>query len=342
MRLGHLVRKNVRELAPYSSARDEFWGEDNVLLDANENPYESDVNRYPDPYQRVLKARISAQKGVSSENIFIGNGSDEIIDLIFRCFCEPKIDTAYAIRPSYGMYKVSAGVNNVDMHYCSLNSDFSLCVDQLLSGIKETDKLIFLCSPNNPTGNVFSVEDISQILEAFDGIVILDEAYIDFANTESMIDEVVKYDNLIILQTMSKAWGAAGLRLGLGFMNAEIITYFNKIKPPYNINSLSQNKAIELMDNSDTYQYNLRQIIDQRKILQQDLLDCPTVIKIYPSEANFILVKFMNAKAAFEKLKSEGIIVRDRSNSHLCEGCLRLSVGKSSENSKMIGILKDL
>jgi len=342
MRIEELVRDNVKKLAPYSSARDEFWGMEYILLDANENPYDSEINRYPDPYQRALKEQVADLKGIEAQNIFVGNGSDEIIDLLFRCFCEPNKDTVYALSPSYGMYKVSAGINCVDIHYCSLNADFTLGVEELISGIKESDKLLFLCSPNNPTGNTFDTKLIERILETFNGIVVVDEAYIDFSKTESMIEKIDEFPNLVVLQTLSKAWGAAGLRLGLGFMNSEIIHYLNKIKPPYNVNALSQIRAIELIDRFDDYHNTLKELIEQREFLISELKHCASVLKVHPSEANFILAHFSNPQLAYDQLKEAGIIVRDRTRTHLCEGCLRLSVGKQEENIKMIEILKSL
>lgn len=342
MRLEDLVRDNVKNMTPYRSARDEFWGRDYVLLDANENPFDTNINRYPDPYQRALKSKISEIKGIPSENVFIGNGSDEIIDLLFRCFCKPGVSTACSITPSYGMYKVSAAVNDVDMHFCSLDTDFSLPVSGLINGFRETDKLLFLCNPNNPTGNEFDQNDILKILEEFNGIVVVDEAYIDFAKTESLLSKVDQYGNLVVMQTLSKAWGAAGLRLGIGFMNPEIITYLNKIKPPYNIGSLSQNRAVSLLKTSERYQDEIEQIRQQREYLYGALSECISVLKVFPSEANFLLVKFKNPKKTHRLLRNEGIVVRDRSNQPLCEGCLRITVGKKEENERMILVLHRL
>ena len=340
MSIEGLVRDNVKKLAPYSSARDEFWGMDYVLLDANENPYDSDINRYPDPYQRELKAQVSQIRNIEAERIFVGNGSDEIIDLLFRCFCEPNQDTCLALSPSYGMYKVSAGINAVDIHYVSLNEDFSLDTKALIEEISDTDKLLFLCSPNNPTGNTFSHDDIQEICRQFHGIVVVDEAYIDFADQDSMIQSLGQFENLVVLQTMSKAWGAAGLRLGLGFMSQEIVHYLNKIKPPYNVNALSQNRALDLLSQRADYEKKVNEIISERNDLEAGLKNCKAVIKVHPSEANYILVQFQQPKEMYKKLKSEGMIVRDRTATHLCEGCLRLTVGKPSENRKMLEVIK--
>tara|TARA_Y100000385_G_C13051266_1_gene619875 strand:+ start:470 stop:1504 length:1035 start_codon:yes stop_codon:yes gene_type:complete len=340
MGIEELVRENVKILAPYSSARDEFWGMDYVLLDANENPYDTDINRYPDPYQRLLKTKVAKIKGVRSDQIFIGNGSDEIIDLLFRVFCEPYKDTCYALSPSYGMYKVSASINAVDIHYSSLRDDFSIDVTDLLSNVKSSDKLLFLCSPNNPTGNIFSLSDLNEICYSFKGIVIIDEAYIDFSDHSSMISRLDRFDNLVVLQTMSKAWGAAGLRVGLGFMNKEIVHFLNKIKPPYNVNQLSQNRALKLLEDVESHESIVNKIISQRKWLESELKHCKSVIKVHNSEANYILVQFQHPKEIYELLKSEGIIVRDRTAAPLCSGCLRLTIGKSDENIRMLNLIK--
>ncbi|MEE9371924.1 MAG: histidinol-phosphate transaminase [Saprospiraceae bacterium] len=340
MSISHLVRNNIKDLTPYSSARDEFFGVDYILLDANENPYDSDINRYPDPYQKALKQKVAEIKCIDVSKIFIGNGSDEIIDLLFRCFCQPYKDTAYALSPSYGMYKVSAGINAIDIHYCSLNSDFSLNIDVLISNIKETDKLLFICSPNNPTGNSFDVNDIENICVAFNGIVVVDEAYIDFSARDSMILKLEALDNLVVLQTMSKSWGAAGLRLGMGFMNEEIVSFMNKIKPPYNINTLSQKRALELFENYTSYRTKLEQIIGQRRWVAKELMNCKNVVKVYPADANFILTQFDMPKDTYKLLKSNGIIVRDRTQTHLCNDCLRLTIGKEDENMRMIELIK--
>ena len=337
-----LVRENVKTLAPYSSARDEFWGMDYVLLDANENPYESDINRYPDPYQRELKEKISEVKNIGADSIFIGNGSDEIIDLLFRCFCEPYKDTSYALSPSYGMYKVSASINAVDIHYFSLNEDFSLDIKGLLDNVKSTDKLLFICSPNNPTGNSFSSEDINRICREFIGMVVVDEAYVDFSNHPSMISEVEATPNLIVLQTMSKAWGAAGLRLGIGYMNEEVVHFLNKIKPPYNVNALSQRRALQLLDDCESYALNVKEIIAEREKLSNELMLCEEVIKVFPSDANYLLVKFKNPQVVYNKLKASGVIVRDRTKTHLCSGCLRLTVGKPKENEILLREIKSM
>lgn len=342
MEISKLVRDNVRKLEPYSSARDEFWGMDYVLLDANENPFDSEINRYPDPYQRELKKKIAQIKSIPSKNIFIGNGSDEIIDLLFRCFCEPYQDTVSSISPSYGMYKVSASINCVDIHYTSLDPGFLLNAGNLLKATRSTDKMIFLCSPNNPSGNALDPDEIKKVLEEFKGIVVVDEAYGDFSEHDSMIAYLGEYPNLIVLQTLSKAWGAAGLRLGMGFMNDEIIRYLNKIKPPYNVNVLSQNTAMQLLDSYDLFRERLGEITEQREYLTQALNKCSAIVNVYDSDANFLLVKFIDPQRAYQKLKKAGIIVRDRTKTHMCEGCLRLTIGKRDENEKMIEILNNL
>lgn len=334
------VRKNVKAMQPYRSARDEFWGDDFVLLDANENPIESGINRYPDPYQRELKDKIGSIKGLDASQIFIGNGSDEIIDMLYRCFCEPYQDTALTVTPSFGMYKVHAQLNAVDIRFCSLNEDFTISVDRLISEIEDTDKLLFLCTPNNPTGNLIPVDKIVSVAKHFHGFVVVDEAYIDFSNSESLVSYLHELDNLIVLQTLSKAWAAAGLRIGMAFAKPEIIYYLNKIKAPYNVSILSQKRAIELLGNSKEYEEVKAQILQERDRLIPELEECACVLKVYPSDTNFLLVKFKDSMEVYNILKNNGVIVRDRSKTHLCEGCLRITVGIKEENRRMVQILK--
>ena len=317
-----LVRANIAALSPYSTARDEYQGELGVFLDANESPYENGYNRYPDPHQKSLKARLSQIKGVEAKNIFVGNGSDEAIDLMFRVFCEPAEDNAVAIAPSYGMYKVSAAINNIEMREVQLGEDFSLPVEALLEACDEHTKLMFICSPNNPTGNSFPRKDILRLAEEFEGMLIVDEAYIDFAEAESLKSEIERYPNIVVLQTMSKAWAMAGLRLGLALADSRVVEIMSQVKYPYNINKAAL------------------QIVEQRGVVAEKLAEMPFVNKVYPSDANFVLAKVDDADAIYEHLIADGIIVRNRNRVLGCEDCLRITIGTKEENEKLIKSLE--
>lgn len=340
--LKDLVRPNIWKLKPYSSARDEFHGSASVFLDANENPYNKPYNRYPDPLQWELKERIAELKGVDRNSIFLGNGSDEPIDLVIRAFCDPRIDTILSIAPSYGMYEVAANVNNVNFGKVALSKDFDLDADSLLDKVDEWVKVIFLCSPNNPTGNNLDRKEIYKILNEFQGIVVLDEAYIDFSTEPSFLTELNKFPNLIVLQTLSKAWGAAGLRLGMAFASPEIIAILNKIKYPYNVNMLTQKQALELLNQEEQMQEQLHRILSERIRLQTALSELPIVHKMYPTDANFILVNVGKADAIYNKLVKKGVIVRNRNNVVLCNGCLRITVGTPEENDALLDALKNI
>ncbi len=339
--LKELVRPNIWNLKPYSSARDEFHGTASVFLDANENPYNAPYNRYPDPQQWMLKEKLAELKQVKPEYIFIGNGSDEAIDIVLRAFCEPGIDSIVEIDPTYGMYQVAADINNVTCRKVQLDISFGLDAGKLLAEVDGQVKVIFLCSPNNPTGNTLDRREIYKILNGFDGIVVIDEAYIDFSGEPSFLTELEQYPNLIILQTLSKAWGAAGIRLGMAFASPEIIALFNKIKYPYNVNLLTQEKALDILNNYEEMQNQLRVILGERTVLQEVLLQLPYVKKIYPTDANFILVDVGNANAIYDFLVSKGVIVRNRNSITLCQGCLRITVGTPEENKVLIDALKN-
>lgn len=336
MDLQQLVRKNIYNLKAYSSARNEFKGEASVFLDANENPLNGPYNRYPDPLQWKLKEKMSEIKHIDPSKIFFGNGSDEPIDLVIRIFCEPGVDNIVAIEPTYGMYKVCADINNVDYLPVLLNEDYSLNAEKLLASVDSNTKLIFLCSPNNPTANLLNKKEVEKILNTFEGIVIIDEAYIDFAPDESWLPALDRHPNLIIFQTLSKAWGMAAIRLGMAFASPEIINYFNKVKYPYNINALTQEYVSkELNKESDKNDW-VSMLLEQRSILEKKLQDIPFVEKIYHSDANFILVKVKNAIQTYNDLVNKGIIVRNRNSISLCKDCLRITVGTKEENQKLI------
>ena len=329
-----LVRPNIRTLAPYSTARDEFEGSIGIFLDANESPYTTGWNRYPDPRQKQLKAAIAAIKGIKAENLFLGNGSDEAIDLIFRVFCEPGKDNIVAICPSYGMYTVCAAINDIEVREVLLGEDFSLPVQKLLSACDSRTKALFLCSPNNPSGNAFPREEIVTIIENFSGIVVLDEAYIDFCSTPSLVPLVEKYPNLVILQTCSKARGLAALRLGLAIAGERIIRLMSMVKYPYNINEATQKIALEAL--AKPIDAEVKEIVEQRGALAAELEKFNCVEKVYPSEANFLLVKVDDPDALYATLIEEGVIVRNRTRVPLCKGCLRITVGLKEENEKLI------
>lgn len=346
--LENILRENIKKLVPYSSARDEYKGAQGIFLDANENSLGSpidditeNVNRYPDPLQVKLKKKLSSIKGIPSENIFLGNGSDEAIDILFRAFCEPGKDSAIVCPPAYGMYEVSAAINNVDVKRINLTPEtFQLDTEKIISSIDKNVKLIFLCCPNNPTGNGIKWVDVKILLEKFAGIVVMDEAYINFASYRSLTTELPNYPNLVILQTLSKAWGMAGLRIGMAFASSEIINVFNKIKPPYNINVVSQQLAEEALGNIEQVNAFTKEIVEEREKLFASLKEFSFIRKIYPSEANFLLIKVNDPKKLYDYLISKQIIVRDRSKMPLCEGCLRITVGTKEENKKLLEEIK--
>jgi len=338
--LEKLVRPNILKLGAYQSARETLSDKDAILLDANENPFPFGYNRYPDPLQRELKKKIGELKNISPENIFLGNGSDEIIDLLIRAFCSPGEDSILINTPTYGMYEVCANINNVNIIKVELDGKFQLDTPQVLEKCKQT-KIIFICSPNNPTGNLVNKNSILEILYQFDGILVIDEAYIDFANDPGFISDISNFPNLIVLQTFSKARAMAGIRLGMGFMNKDLVKVLNKIKYPYNISFLNQNAALKAIESKNT-DSGIKEITKQRKWLYEQLSKLYIVQTIWPSDANFLLVKFQNHQEIFEFLKKEGITVRDRSKEPKCEGCLRITIGKSLENLMLITVLKHL
>ena len=344
--LDKILRENIKKLIPYSSARDEFKGEATIFLDANENnfgsPLAENYNRYPDPLQLEVKQKISQIKGVPPQNIFLGNGSDEAIDILFRAFCRPGIDNVIIPSPTYGMYEVSANINDVEIKKVNLFADFQLNIETISEAVNENTKLIFICSPNNPTGNSFNREDIEVILNNFEGIVVIDEAYINFSKQRSFINELTEYPNLVVLQTLSKAWGLAGLRVGMAFASEQIINIFNKVKPPYNINAASQKLAIEALGDVGRINSWIKQIVSERDRMAKALATLPYVITVFPSDSNFILVKTSNPKTIYDSLVSKGIIVRDRSKVQLCEGCIRITIGTAEENIVVWNSLKEI
>lgn len=339
--ISSLLRNNIRSLTPYSSARDEYKGEEAVFLDANENPYNIPFNRYPDPLQTRLKKRISEIKGVAPGNIFLGNGSDEAIDLLIRAFCEPGRDNILAIKPTYGMYRVCADINGIEYRESLLNEHFQPDVKQLMALADNHSKLMFLCSPNNPTSNSLDSADMLQLINQFRGLVILDEAYIDFSIHPSMIAQLKEHENLVILQTFSKAWGMAGIRLGMAFADSEIIAVLNHIKYPYNVNILTQKVALEHLGSTQNKDKWVTQILEQRELLNDQLKRFPMVKNILPGDANFLMVKFDDPKQVFDFLINKKIIVRDRSKVPLCEGYLRITVGTAEENSMLLDALNE-
>ncbi len=337
--LNKLIRNNIKSLTPYSSARDEFKGDAAIFLDANENPFNDPVNRYPDPLQLKLKQQIAAIKHIAPANIFLGNGSDEAIDLIIRVFCSPGKHNIVAIDPTYGMYKVCADINDVEYRKVPLTEEFEIDVNTLLGKTDENTRLIFICSPNNPTSNSFKPDDIKKVIKSFNGIVVLDEAYIDFSTGRSFLDFLPEYPNLIILQTFSKAWGMAGIRLGMAFAEQEIIATLNKIKYPYNINTLTITAAMKSLQNTKKKDRWVAEIIYQRSILRKELEKVPAVIRVFPSDANFLLMKVTQPREIYNYLVDNKIVVRDRSKVNLCEGCLRVTVGTAKENNRLINAL---
>lgn len=340
-----ILRENIKNLKPYSSARDEFKGEASVYLDANENafgsPLEQNYNRYPDPLQYAVKKRLSEIKGVPPRNIFLGNGSDEAIDILFRSFCNPGVDNVILVPPTYGMYEVSANINDVETHKVNLTDEYQLNLDGIAEVIDKNTKLIFICSPNNPTGNSINREDIETLLTNFKGLVVVDEAYINFSRQKTFIQELTEYANLVVLQTLSKAWGLAALRVGMAFASEEIIEVMNKVKPPYNINEASQQLALQALQNLEQVNQWIKETLTERDQLVMNLKAFNFVVDIYPSDANFILVKTTDAKGIYNYLVSHGIIVRDRSKVELCEGALRITVGTPAENKILLNTLKE-
>lgn len=342
--VNRLVRESVLKLQPYSSARDEYVsdGSEMIFLDANENPFDNGVNRYPDPYQRSLKSVLSEQKGLAEQQILLGNGSDEVLDLIYRAFCEPNQDNIVTLPPTYGMYKVLAGINAVDNREVLLTKDFEPNVIEILKVADSNSKLLFICSPNNPTGNAFQKKEIKELLESFNGLVVVDEAYIDFSNDESWVSELKQYPNLIVTQTLSKAYGLAGIRLGICYASEEIIGILNKIKPPYNVNQLTQQRALQRVLHQDLVKQEVKQILDEREELIKALKDLEFVTALYPTDANFVLAKVDDANKRYQQLLEKQVVVRNRSTQPLCENTLRFTVGTPEENKKLIAILKEL
>jgi histidinol-phosphate aminotransferase len=340
--ISSLVRANIRNLKPYSSARDDFRGSAEVFLDANENPYPSSFNRYPDPMQLRVKERISELKGLPPRQIFLGNGSDEAIDLLIRAFCEPNLDSILIAEPTYGMYSVCAEVNAVNVQRVSLTPSFDLDLPAVRAAVNRSTKIIFLCSPNNPTANLISREAILSITNEYAALVVVDEAYIDFSRSRSLIEDLKSYENLVVLQTFSKAWGLAGLRLGMCFAAEFIINTLNKIKYPYNINTQTQELALMAMENENKKNSWVKEILDQREKLIKDLSALKIVRHIYPSDANFVLARVADARGVYKRLMDQGTIVRDRSNITLCEECLRITVGTPKENEILVEQLQGL
>ena len=336
----NLVRKNILNLQPYSSARDEFEGENGIFLDANENPF-GELNRYPDPYQLKIKQRLSELNQIPSENIFLGNGSDEVIDLAFRIFCEPKKDKVLTFSPTYGMYEVSANINDVELINLELNKDFQIDLETLKPYFEDENlKIIFICSPNNPTGN--SIKNIKYILENFNGIVFIDEAYIDFSPEESFRNQIKNYPNLIVSQTFSKAWGMASVRVGIAYASEEIIKFYNKVKPPYNISQLNQDAILNTLNDENINQVseNIKIILEEKKSLIQNLKKLNLVKTIFPSDANFILIEVDNADSVYQELVNQNVIIRNRNS--VIKNCLRITVGSPDENKKLIETLQNI
>ena len=340
--LKELVRENIWKLKPYSCARDEFKGEAKAYLDANENPFNTLYNRYPDPLQWAVKEKIAELKYVKPSQIMLGVGSDEPIDLIFRVFCEPKTDNVVAINPTYGMYGVCADINNVEYRQVNLEADFSLNAEKVLAAVDKNSKVIFLCSPNNPTGNLLNATEVEKILKGFDGIVVIDEAYIDFSDKASWISKLNKYPQMVILQTFSKAWGLAAARCGMAFASEEIISFFNKVKYPYNINILTQKLILEKLEQVEIKNNWVKEILSQRALMIEELEQLSIVEHIYPSDANFILVKVDDANLRYKQLVEKGIIVRNRNSVTLCENCLRITIGTAQDNKELLNALTSL
>jgi histidinol-phosphate aminotransferase len=339
-----IIRANVKAMKPYSSARDEYVsdGSKMVFLDANENPYENGVNRYPDPLQRNLKAVLAVQKEVSENQILLGNGSDEVLDLLFRAFCEPKQDNIITLPPTYGMYTVLSNLNEIEERKVRLDTNFQPNADAILSAADANSKMLFICSPNNPTGNLMAFEKVKQLLNNFKGLVVIDEAYIDFANQDSWISELENYSNLVVTQTLSKAYGLAGIRLGLCYASTDIISVLNKIKPPYNVNALTQQKALARISNIDAVKEEVNSILEERTLLIQALASIQFVTEILPTEANFVLARVDDATKRYNELIAKGIVIRNRTTQPGCENCLRFTVGTPEENETLIETLQSI
>jgi len=344
MNIENLLRDNIKSIKAYSSARDEYKDAtaDMVFIDANENPFQSNVNRYPDPQQTDVKESLSKLKGIDKSQILLGNGSDEVLDLIFRAFCEPKIDNVITLPPTYGMYKVLADLNAIDIILVELDSNFEPKVDEILKVQNSSSKLLFLCSPNNPTANSFSADKIETLIKGFKGVVVIDEAYIDFSSQESWVSRLSEFANLIVTQTLSKAYGLAGIRLGICYASEFIISVLNKIKPPYNVNQLTQTRALERLKAIRDVENEVANILEQRKRLRKELAFISFIKEIYPSDANFILAKVDNANLRYNQLIKKGIVVRNRTTQPLCENCLRFTVGTADENDILIKTLNQL
>ena len=344
--LENLVRENIRNLTPYSSARKEFSGAAQIFLDANENsfgsPLAQNYNRYPDPLQTSIKEKIAVWNNVEPDEIFVGNGSDEAIDLLFRIFCRPQIDNVLICPPTYGMYEVSAEINDVKIRRANLTVDFELDFERIKNAIDENTKMLFVCSPNNPTGNSFERENILKLINNFQGIVIVDEAYIHFSAKKSFITEINNFPNVVVLQTFSKAWGLAGLRVGLAFANEKITEFFNRVKPPYNVSQIAQEAILQALENKSQVEKTIAEIVSEREKLVGNLSKFSFVTKIYPSDANFVLVKTTDAEQIYKFLLGEKIVVRNRNNVELCAGCLRITVGTTEENEALLNSLKRL
>ena len=343
--LNNLIRENIKFLKPYSSARDEYKDvktTDIIFLDANENPFNNGVNRYPDPQQHKVKEMLSETKGVDKKNILLGNGSDEVLDLIFRVFCEPNVDNVITLPPTYGMYSVLANINAVENRTVLLTEYFQPKVDQILKKVDVHSKILFLCSPNNPSGNSFTEGTVEELLIKFNGIVVIDEAYIDFSEQKSWLEKLTVYPNLIITQTLSKAYGLAGIRLGVCYASEEIIHFLNNIKPPYNVNELTQLKAIERLSHINEVKNEVIEIIQQRNFVIKELKDISFIKIIYPTDCNFVMVKVDNANKRYNQLIEKGIVVRNRTTQPLCDNCLRFTIGTSIENTKLIKVLKEI
>ena len=341
--LQELTRPNIWSLAPYSSARNEYSGhEAHVFLDANENPYNGPYNRYPDPLQEDVKAKLSQMKGVPSECIFLGNGSDEAIDLVYRCFCEPQKDNVVAICPTYGMYQVCADINNVEYRNVMLDENYQMTAEKILAACDDNTKAVWICSPNNPTGNNINRDEIIKVLEAFEGLVIIDEAYIDFSREVSMTRNLGKYPNMIVLQTMSKAWGSAAIRLGMAMASKEIIAIYNKVKYPYNINMLTQQQALNRLNNIYDVEQWVKLLLQERARLIEAFKELRICEKVYPTDANFFLAKVTDAQKIYDYLVEKGIIVRNRTRVQLCQNCLRITIGTKDENNELLGALRRL
>ena len=340
----NIIRKNIKSMKPYASARDEFQdlNNDYIFLDANENPNQNGINRYPDPNQKVLKQEISTIKNINIDQILLGNGSDEVLDLLFRAFCEPNIDNVITLPPTYGMYGVLANLNAIENREIPLNLDFEPQIDEIFEAVNSNTKLIFICSPNNPTGNSFNKNLILNLLTNFDGLVVIDEAYINFSESVSWLDELKNHENLVVIQTLSKAYGMAGIRLGMLFASTKIINILHKIKPPYNINILTQNAALSLLKNKERVLNDVIEILKQKQFVCENLLKVTFVKKIYKSDTNFVLIKVDDANLRYKQFLENGFVIRNRTNDLLCQNCLRITIGTATENQKLIQFIKTL